>query len=526
MKMNPARGKRASGRGKGKGKARVDIAPPELDIDILAAGPFGGPPEPGKGDLQVIVLGPTGGPREDRVTGLLVRSTSSRWRPDSVISVDAGTLLAGIIHILETHNDMDEMVVQTGPFTDMPLPFQTAPANAAHILREMIGPILVTHPHLDHFSGFAINSPILEATNGPKTVAALPSVISAIKTHIFNEVIWPNLSDEDGGAGLITYQRLHEGGNPRMGREETRGYTRACEGLYYRCFGVSHGCTRRHYAPEAEMQRSISGAMYMGDPFMMRSASRAAISLTQEEPGYMSPASRRPSNPRESWMSVESSAFFIREQHSGREIIIFGDVEPDSISVDPRNRRVWEAAAPRIASGKLRAIFIECSYTDEVEDESLYGHLCPRHLIAELKVLASEVVKAKHPSSLVIGKRKRPSGEPPAESQPTSPKTRRSQDVVPGASTTALTSAPAPVTGSTIYPTGLGATEVLTEEPSWPHDDAPLTHLKVYLIHIKEDMDGGPCPSVTILEQLRNQAQAANLGCQFHAPKRGESIRV
>lgn len=69
-------------------------------------------------------------------------------------------------------------------------------------------------------------------------------------------------------------------------------------------------------------------------------------------------------------MSVESSAFFIREQHSGREIIIFGDVEPDSISVEPRNKRVWEAAAPRIASGKLRAIFIECSYTDDVEDES------------------------------------------------------------------------------------------------------------------------------------------------------------
>ncbi|KAE8349410.1 cAMP phosphodiesterases class-II-domain-containing protein [Aspergillus coremiiformis] len=524
--MNPSRGKRASGRGKGKGKAKADIANPELEGGILAAGPLGGAPEPEKEDLQVIVLGPTGGPREDRVTGLLVRSTSTRWKPDTVVAVDAGTLLSGIIHILETHNDMDEMIVQTGPFTEMSLPFQTAPANAAHILREMIGPILVTHPHLDHFSGFAMNSPILEATNGPKTVAALPSVISAIKTHIFNEVIWPNLSDEDGGAGLITYQRLHEGGNPRMGREEMRGYTRACEGLYYRCFSVSHGCTKRHYAPETEMQRSISNAMYMGDPFMMRSASRAALSLTQEESGYMSPAIRRLSTPRESWVSVESSAFFIREQQSGREIIIFGDVEPDSISVEPRNRRVWEAAAPRIASGKLRAIFIECSYTDDVEDESLYGHLCPRHLITELKVLATEVVKAKNPNSSGTGKRKRPSREIPAESQPTSPKTRRSQDVLPGASMIAFTSTPEAMTGSPAGPAAPGATSGLTEEPRWSPDEAPLTNLRVYLIHIKEDMEGGPCPSAIILEQLRGQAQAANLGCNFHVPERGESIRI
>ncbi|KAF7592044.1 3',5'-cyclic-nucleotide phosphodiesterase pde1 [Aspergillus hancockii] len=474
--------------------------------------------------------GPTGGPREDRVTGLLVRSTSTQWKPDSMIAVDAGTLLSGIIHILETHNDMDEMVVRTGPFFELPLPFQTAPANAAHILREVIGPILVTHPHLDHFSGFAINSPILEATNGPKPVAALPSVIAAIKAHIFNEVIWPNLSDEDGGAGLITYQRLVEGGNPRIGRDDYKGYTRACDGLMYRCFSVSHGCTRRHYAPEAEMPRSIGSATYMGDPFMLRSASRA-ISLSHEEPGFMSPHSpaiRRQSNPRENWASIESSAYFIRDQASGREVIIFGDVEPDSISLDPRNKRVWEAAAPRIASGLLRAIFIECSYTDEVEDQSLYGHLCPRHLIAELTVLAKEVVKAKNPPTWTnsMGKRKRSDGEGPVESQPTSPKTRRLEDVLPGASTTTLSSVPEAVSGTYTEPADTGATEDPTGERTWLATDPPLDKLTVYLIHIKEDMDGGQNPATTILKQLTEQAQAAKLGCSFYAPRRGESIRV
>ncbi|KAE8150898.1 cAMP phosphodiesterases class-II-domain-containing protein [Aspergillus avenaceus] len=470
--------------------------------------------------------GPTGGPREDRVTGLLVRSASTQWRPDSVIAVDAGTLLCGIIHILETHNDMDQMVVQHGPFSDMPLPFETAPANAAHIFREMIGPILVTHPHLDHVSGFAINSPILEATNGPKPVAALPSVITAIKTHIFNEVIWPNLSDEDGGAGLITYQRLMEGGNPRMGRDEERGYTRACEGLLYRCFSISHGCTRRRYGPETDIQRSISSAMYMSDPFSFRSASRA-ISVTQEDPGFMSPRDpgmRRSSNARDNWVSIESSAFFIRDQASGREVIIFGDVEPDSLSLDPRNRRVWETAAPRVAAGKLRAIFIECSYNDDVEDESLYGHLCPRHLIAELKVLASEVVKAKSPGAST-GKRKRSmAGDTGPEEQPPSPKTRRWEDTLPGATIATSRSTQKATSDNTPDPmviTNEGdiADELQPEEP-------PLAGFSVYLIHIKDDMDGGPCPSETILQELKEHAQAANLGCRFHAPKRGESIRI
>src|SRR5215471_9690406 len=73
--------------------------------------------------------------------------------------------------------------------------------------------------------------------------------------------------------------------------------------------------------------------------------------------------------------TVESSAFFLRDDHSGMEIIVFGDVEPDTVSLTPRNEKVWEAAAPKIAAGTLRAIFIECSFPDSVDDDSLYGHL-------------------------------------------------------------------------------------------------------------------------------------------------------
>src|SRR5205085_10143132 len=65
--------------------------------------------------------------------------------------------------------------------------------------------------------------------------------------------------------------------------------------------------------------------------------------------------------------------------------------------------------APKIAAGTLRAIFIECSFADSVCDDSLYGHLCPRHLIAELQVLAVKVFDLQKPdlSGMATRKRKR-----------------------------------------------------------------------------------------------------------------------
>jgi hypothetical protein len=89
---------------------------------------------------------------------------------------------------------------------------------------------------------------------------------------------------------------------------------------------------------------------------------------------------------------VSSSAFFIRNDATGNELLIFGDVEPDSVSLSPRNHVVWDDAAGKVADEKLKAIFIECSYDDSTRNEDLYGHLCPRHLIAELVFLANCVI--------------------------------------------------------------------------------------------------------------------------------------
>ncbi|EAL90820.2 hypothetical protein KXW98_006607 [Aspergillus fumigatus] len=520
-----------------------------------------------KAAFQVIVLGPTGGPREDSLTGLLVRSTSTNWSTNSVIAVDAGTLVSGIIHTLEQYNAElrdGSYMMNEGPFAGLRMPYKSAQANAAHIFRDIIGAVLITHAHLDHLSGLAINTPMLEAGNGPKPLAALPSIVAAIKNHMLNDVIWPNLSDEDGGAGLLTYQRLVEGGNPRFGRGDAKGYIRACDGLLARCLGVSHGRCRQRFHPESGTHHRVGSSVFAADPLMLPSR---AISVDHStDAGIYSPARSprmHPANTKDPiWATVESSAFFIRDHHTGNEIIIFGDVEPDCVSLDPRNKRVWEAAAPKIATGKLRAIFIECSYDDSVEDATLYGHLCPRHLIAELTLLAGKVMEARHPRMAIssIGKRKHSdSNRYGGSGGQVSPKSKRFQSFSVAAGKRADMDSVTADMRPRFYSTAEGLAEIpelVHDEPTPSYhepDDVsdtensvdpapqstspgeaqtsdsgqlPLSGLSIYIIHIKEDLTDDIPPRERILQQLRSRGEAARLGCEFYAPHRGEGIWV
>lgn len=178
------------------------------------------------------------------------------------------------------------------------------------------------------------------------------------------------------------------------------------------------------------------------------------------------------------------------EEASRKEIIVFGDVEPDSISAKPRNRIVWEMAAPKIGSKSLRAIFIECSFDDSVSDDKLYGHLCPRHLVAELKVLG-ELVNAWHEEERER-KRKR---SPPLTTEEISKKLM-----------------PPPARG----------------ERSSPRLNRPLDGLVIYLIHIKENLqhDEGDDTPKRILSQVRKLVDKEKLGCTISLAARGHNIMV
>lgn len=504
--------------------------------------------------FQVIVMGSTGGPREDSVTGLLVRSTFTQWSKGSIIAVDAGCHLASIVRILENHLPSSsetippkghEIILDHGPFAGLKLPYFSARANALHIFRELVHSFLITHPHLDHLAALGINTPALEYGREAKAVVALPKVIDAIKAHIFNDLIWPNLSDENEGVGFITYRRLIEGGNSRLGSGEGRGYVSVCNGILTKCWTISHGkCKRRgSISHQHSSSFGIPGDNYTFPP------------RTSEDQAYYTPGSGvlfdagqgRPSLPGTpgqagfasgsdpNFAPVDSSAFFLRNETDGSEIIVFGDVEPDTISVHPRNYLVWEDAAQKFAIGSLKAVFIECSYADSVRDSDLYGHLCPRHLIAELHSLATKVMALKgrtasetaenlqEPPSPSAKKRKRTADL--GSERPSSPKIvaagRRSKSRSRQKSLGRQGAFAVPASPKSFFDQvevdidGTGSTEKLP---------FPLAGLQVHIIHVKDTLTDGPQPKDIILGQLKEQGEAIGLGCDFNVTKCGQEI--
>lgn len=221
---------------------------------------------------------------------------------------------------------------------------------------------------------------------------------------------------------------------------------------------------------------------------------------------------------------------------------MFGDLEPDTLSLDPRNRRVWEVAAPKVAAGTLRAIFIECSYDDSVDDGSLYGHLCPRHLISELAVLAVKVEDIQQRTS---GKRRREDSQHIDRLDDMSPKPKRSQSTPFGKEQTEDVS-PTRVSmrrGRLDSREHIFGTRTVSQSDASPidvdgdifarannqrHDpnSFPLVGIDVYIIHIKDNLADGPPPGDQILQELNTQGEYAKLGCKFHIPEPGEGIWI
>ncbi|KAI1374958.1 cAMP phosphodiesterases class-II-domain-containing protein [Hypoxylon crocopeplum] len=495
--------------------------------------------------LQVIVLGSGGGPQEHNVTAFLVRSVRSGWTRGSIVALDAGVHLSAITRILEETQPPGlgvdvalPHVLASGPFAGMEVHSTSASSNAAHVTRHLIDTYLITHPHLDHISGFVINTAGLPGTR-PKRIAGLPSTISAFKTHIFNNVIWPNLSDENNGAGLVTYTRLVEGGSPALGEGEGKGYLEISDDLAVKVFSVSHGhCMERHtHRGSSASSRfgsvDVSSLLSPRGPQVGNAASGPSSLFRPSSGGHPSTGQER-----ESVCVYDSSAYFIRDAVSGREVLMFGDVEPDSISLSPRNHGVWQEAAPRIASGNLAAIFIECSYDDSQTDDRLFGHLTPRYIIQEMKVLAAEVELVRQsPAKLEPNKkRKRELGEAirranrviarsGGDDGPVSPKSIRPRRNSDSASIPSEHGYDSPHIATPTAELSLKDFEASAVPSSVPkRSPDPLKGLKVVIIHVKEKLNDGELAGDTILSELLEHEKEAELGCNFIVSKMGQSL--
>ena len=475
-------------------------------------------------------------------------------------------------------------MLESGPFAGLAFPHESARANALYIVRECVSTYLITHPHLDHLSAFAINTAAFHNTSRPKRLAALPSTVNAIKNHIFNDIIWPNLTDEDGGVGFVTFQRLTDGGNLAVGSGPGKGYMEVCDGLCIRGMKISHGhCMRRttdptvprgselglsevpSFRPQHSSVQHHSESLSISPTKARRTPSLSHISVPGTPGATISGTHAPPPSDNTSReVVVDSTAYFIRDDNSGREILVFGDVEPDSLSLNPRTAAVWSEAAPKIASGHLRAVMIECSYDDSQGDSVLFGHLAPRHLIKELVVLVDMVKRRRreyrerrnsrkrkrssHPQNepsnvatvdvpALIASTHQPSAESrlPSEDEevdPSAPKRGRLQHRHAQLSTASKARNAHVTPERAVSPLANYETSACADnDMNRAEADAtpPLTGLTVIVIHVKDSLKDGPLVGETIFRQLKEhelrlkEGDGMGLGCDFVISRVGES---
>jgi len=87
-----------------------------------------------------------------------------------------------------------------------------------------------------------------------------------------------------------------------------------------------------------------------------------------------------------------STAFLLESE--GNYLLFIGDTGPDAVEGGDRLRQLWKRVAPLVKSRKLRGIIMETAYPSEHPDELLFGHLTPRWVMRELRVLAGFVDQA------------------------------------------------------------------------------------------------------------------------------------
>jgi 3',5'-cyclic-nucleotide phosphodiesterase len=63
----------------------------------------------------------------------------------------------------------------------------------------------------------------------------------------------------------------------------------------------------------------------------------------------------------------------------------FGDTGADELQHSTRLADIWRVLGPLQRRHALKAVIIECSYADSVDDAKLYGHLKPAWLLKELR---------------------------------------------------------------------------------------------------------------------------------------------
>ncbi|AGO13395.1 AaceriAFR259Wp [[Ashbya] aceris (nom. inval.)] len=165
------------------------------------------------GGFELTVLGSCGGPWESGTQSFMLKPRGST--DYGYVCVDAGSGLKQLIELaaaagpnaeVESYykRDFEPVAAYHSEGATASTGLGTLSARTAeHFSTELvavqrgvalyheIGEVFVTHPHLDHVIALALNSPM--ARTREKRVLGLPFTIQALREHIFNDRVWPDL---------------------------------------------------------------------------------------------------------------------------------------------------------------------------------------------------------------------------------------------------------------------------------------------------------------------------------------------
>lgn len=106
------------------------------------------------------------------------------------ICLDAGTVWTGL-----------KAGVRSGSFIGITTPKKSDLTLESIVLRQHIKAYLISHAHINRIAGLIVNSSI----DIKKPILGLDHTIDAIKNHLFNWRIWPNLGDSGASPYLSRY---------------------------------------------------------------------------------------------------------------------------------------------------------------------------------------------------------------------------------------------------------------------------------------------------------------------------------
>lgn len=96
----------------------------------------------------------------------------------------------------------------------------------------------------------------------------------------------------------------------------------------------------------------------------------------------------------------ESSAFLIRNKN--KYLLYLGDTGADTVEKSKQLESLWKSVAPLVQKGDLKAIMIEVSFSNQVPEKALFGHLTPTLLMSELAKLNTLSANSLQTTSIIV----------------------------------------------------------------------------------------------------------------------------